>query len=233
MWLSTIKFCHFNFIVDSVFFFVCRDNLFSSRFIRCYFHWVHSRGSVVVAAKLSRSRCHFSYGLLFSFCSHIAILVIQTQWKCIWKIIFYFVNFLFATCHRIFDFLVAVLPILLFYMIILVYMFCGRYLEILFCYAEQQPKRWKKIATWESHEQMNKRSLHTFIRNINGSLQSKQRYEIYTEIDTVIAMNFIVVIRKKLVFDKYLCITLTCKMIRLLVLICIGHYFYMVMEHMM
>lgn len=81
MWLSTIKFCHFNFIVDSVFFFVCRDNLFSSRFIRCYFHWVHSRGSVVVAAKLSRSRCHFSYGLLFSFCSHIAILVIQTQWK--------------------------------------------------------------------------------------------------------------------------------------------------------
>lgn len=44
---------------------------------------------------------------------------------------------------------------------------------------------------------MNKRSLHTFIRNINGSLQSKQRYEIYTEIDTVIAMNFIVVIREK------------------------------------
>lgn len=146
MWLSTIKFCHFNFIVDSVFLFVCRDNLFSSRFIRCYFHWVHSRGSVVVAAKLSRSRCHFSYGLLFSFCSHIAILVIQTQWKCIWKIIFYFVNFLFATCHRIFDFLVAVLPILLFYMIILVYMFCGRYLEILFC--------WAKTKTMEKNRDM-------------------------------------------------------------------------------
>lgn len=233
MWLSTIKFCHFNFIVDSVFFSFAATTFFPLVSFDAIF--IEFIAAAVLWLLLN---CHdhvviFPTGCFFRFVLTSRYLWFRLNGKCIWKIIFYFVNFLFATCHRIFDFLVAVLPILLFYMIILVYMFCGRYLEILFCYAEQKQKRWKKIATWESHEQMNKRSLHTFIRNINGSLQSKQRYEIYTEIDTVIAMNFIVVIRKKLVFDKYLCITLTCKMIRLLVSICIGHYFYMVMEHMM
>lgn len=63
VWLSTIKFCHFNFIAEF--------SLFSWTSASFYGWYEFSCRFVVVAAKLSRSLCHFSFSILnFIIISH-------------------------------------------------------------------------------------------------------------------------------------------------------------------
>lgn len=91
MWLSTIKFCHFNFIVDLVFVVVlCLVAFFLLLFLSS-----HSVcGVVAAAAKLSRSRCHFSYGFLFSHVLCVCVFVgFSRFWNAFEKLYFIFVIF--------------------------------------------------------------------------------------------------------------------------------------------
>lgn len=135
MWLSTIKFCHFNFIVDLDF---CCCCFFSKQFLyiclSLSLFWVEfiARG-VVVAAKLSRSRCHFSY----EFCSHMRLWDSVQAWIKYSKNYILFCQFFFASFlsfHRI------SISLLLFYHFSIwsnsFYVFflvvCGCYLEIWF-----------------------------------------------------------------------------------------------------
>lgn len=140
MWLSTIKFCHFNFIVNSVFFFFLSFSFsfsLSCCFVRwllvekSYFHWMHC---MVLSLLLN---CHdrivnffFSFKPFF-FCSHVAACLqrmsigiffrhkpIEMHLKnYTWHQYFIFCHFsLFFFCICIdftpsnFDFLVSVLP---------------------------------------------------------------------------------------------------------------------------
>lgn len=147
MWLSTIKFCHFNFIVNLVgwlVFFVRLNFSFSltlSLLLNCHDHVVIFPTGFILTCCYSAAN-GFGYALekLYFICfCHFFYSALDVYHRISIS--------LFAFCQFMYDHLNFVCR--------------RRYSNIFFE---------KKIATWKSHEQMN-RSIN--LCRVNGSLQSK------------------------------------------------------------
>lgn len=178
MWLSTIKFCHFNFIVNLVFFYY---NMTLS-LPRClvwwllveifYFHWIHR---MVLSLLLN---CHDRVVNFFSngFCSHVAACLhwVYQYFFLAWAnanafeklytaLVFYILSFFsfffFFICIDFmpsnFDFLVSVLPIFLWAFIL---HFAGVIRK-----KNYRKKWWKKEVTREKKKKTEKKSRDTKI----------------------------------------------------------------------